>query len=167
MKLTKPLICLGIESTAHTFGIGIVDENKNVLANAKDSYITKKGGMIPAKAAEHHVEVFDAVVKKALSDAGVTLDQIDIISFSQGPGLGHSLRVGATVARSLSLMTKKPFIGVNHCVAHLEIGNMLFDVKDPVLLYASGVTVAALQGPLALGPLCQVLKLFQLPDCTV
>jgi N6-L-threonylcarbamoyladenine synthase len=131
-------ICLGIESTAHTFGVGIVDSAKNVLSNAKDSYITKKGGMIPAVAAEHHIEVCDRVIEKALSEAKIGINDIDIISFSQGPGLGHSLKVGAIMARSLSQKLNKPLIGVNHCVAHLEIGSMLFDVKDPVLLYASG-----------------------------
>lgn len=132
------MICLGIESTAHTFGVGIVTSSKKVLANEKASYTTKKGGMIPAKTAEHHVEMCDKILKQAFDKAKLSLNDIDIISFSQSPGLGHMLRVGATMARSLSLLTKKPLIGVNHCIAHLEIGRMFFDMKDPVMLYASG-----------------------------
>jgi len=131
------MICLGIESTAHTFGVGIV-KDKKILSNVKDSYITKEGGIIPAKAAEHHVKVCDKVIKDALKKAKIKLQDIDLIAFSQGPGLGHCLRIGAFTARVLSLLLKKPFIGVNHCIAHLEIGRMLFPSKDPVLLYVSG-----------------------------
>lgn len=132
------MICLGIESTAHTFGVGII-KDKKVLANVKDSFTTEAGGIIPAKAAEHHVEFCDKVIKEALEKSKLKLDDIDIIAFSQSPGIGHCLRIGAFAARSLSLMLKKPLIGVNHCIAHLEIGRMLFpECTDPVLLYVSG-----------------------------
>ncbi|MGV8162376.1 MAG: bifunctional N(6)-L-threonylcarbamoyladenine synthase/serine/threonine protein kinase [Candidatus Nanoarchaeia archaeon] len=131
------LVVLGIESTAHTFGVSII-RGKTILCNEKDSYITKEGGMIPAKVAEHHVEVFDVVFKKALSIAGIKPNEIDVIAFSNSPGLGHTLRIGATFARSLALKLKKPLIPVNHCIAHLEIGRLLTSAHDPVLLYASG-----------------------------
>ncbi|MFH1590044.1 MAG: bifunctional N(6)-L-threonylcarbamoyladenine synthase/serine/threonine protein kinase [archaeon] len=130
------MITLGIESTAHTFGIAIT-KNEKVLSNVKDSYTTKTGGMIPAKAADHHVEVCDKVLSEALKTAKITIKQVDLIAFSQGPGIGHCLRVGATFARSLKLKLKKPMIGVNHCLAHLEIGR-LEGAKDPILLYVSG-----------------------------
>ncbi len=132
------MICLGIESTAHTFGAGIVSDKKEVLANEKKLYTTKKGGMIPVKVAEHHIEQCDAVLKNALDQAGLQLKDIDVIAFSISPGLGHSLRVGATVARTLALKHKKPLVGVNHAIAHLEIGSMLSGFKDPILLYVSG-----------------------------
>jgi len=132
------MICLGIESTAHTFGVGIVTNKEKILANVTDSYTTKKGGIIPREAMNHHVSCFDTVLKKALKKAKLKLDDIDLISFSQGPGMGHTLRVGCLVARNLSLRTGKPLIGVNHCIAHLEIGNMLTKAKNPVLLYVSG-----------------------------
>jgi len=132
------MICLGIESTAHTFGVGIV-KIKKILSNVKDSFETKEGGIVPAKAAEHHVKVCDKVIKQALKKSKIKLKDIDLIAFSQGPGLGHCLRIGAFTARALSLLLKKPLIGVNHCIAHLEIGRMLFPkCKDPVLLYVSG-----------------------------
>ncbi|MBC8500251.1 MAG: bifunctional N(6)-L-threonylcarbamoyladenine synthase/serine/threonine protein kinase [Nanoarchaeota archaeon] len=129
-------ITLGIESTAHTFGVAVLKDMK-IFCNIKDSYTTKSGGMIPAKTAEHHVEVCDKVLKQALETAKVELKDIDIIAFSQGPGIGHCLRIGATFARSLSLLLKKPLVGVNHCIAHLEIGR-LEGAKDPILLYVSG-----------------------------
>lgn len=128
---------LGIESTAHTFGASVID-NKKILSNVKDSYFTEKGGMIPNKVAEHHVEVCNFVINEALEKANVKLKEIDLISFSQGPGLGHALRIGAVAARTLALKLNKPLIGVNHCVAHLEIGRLLTKAKYPVLLYASG-----------------------------
>jgi len=133
------MICLGIESTAHTFGISIVDDKgKKVLANIINAYKTESGGIIPAKVAEHHVEVLDEAFKKAIEKAGIKLNDIDLIAFSQGPGIGHTLRIGAAFARSLALLLKKPLIGVNHCIAHLEIGRFLTEAKDPVLLYVSG-----------------------------
>ncbi|MBN2368187.1 bifunctional N(6)-L-threonylcarbamoyladenine synthase/serine/threonine protein kinase [Candidatus Woesearchaeota archaeon] len=133
------MISLGIESTAHTFGVGIVTDKGKVLANVKDSYSTKTGGMIPVKMGEHHIEVCDRVLKEALEKAGIKQEDIDVISFSISPGIGHALRIGAVTARTLALKLKKPLVGVNHCIAHLEIGRMLFpECKDPVLLYVSG-----------------------------
>src|SRR3989338_7104691 len=132
------MICLGIESTAHTFGCGIVSDRKEILANARDVYTTTKGGIIPAQAAEHHVECFDRVIKEALDKAGLSMKDIDLISFSQAPGIGHTLRIGGLAARALAVLHKKPLVGVNHCIAHLEIGRMLTPAKDPMLLYVSG-----------------------------
>nr|MCK4929658.1 bifunctional N(6)-L-threonylcarbamoyladenine synthase/serine/threonine protein kinase [Nanoarchaeota archaeon] len=133
------MICLGIESTAHSFSISIVsDKNKKVLSNIINAYKTKTGGLIPSKLAEHHVEVLDITLRKALTKTGISIKDVDLIAFSQGPGLGHTLRIGAGLARSLSLLLNKPLIGVNHCIAHLEIGRFLTRAKDPVLLYVSG-----------------------------
>ncbi|PIN77762.1 UGMP family protein [Candidatus Woesearchaeota archaeon CG10_big_fil_rev_8_21_14_0_10_34_8] len=131
------MITLGIESTAHTFGIGII-KDKSILANEKSTYTTKKEGIIPAKAADHHIEVCDKILEKALKKAKIKKQDIDLIAFSQSPGLGHTLRVGAMFARTLSTTLNKPLIGVNHCIAHLEIGRLLTKAKDPILLYASG-----------------------------
>ncbi|MBN1385873.1 bifunctional N(6)-L-threonylcarbamoyladenine synthase/serine/threonine protein kinase [Candidatus Woesearchaeota archaeon] len=131
------MICLGIESTAHTFGAGIV-KGKKVLANAMDSFTTEKGGMIPSDVAEHHIQACDEVINKALSQAGITLADIDLIAYSRSPGIGHTLRIGAVAAKSLAIRLGVPIVGVNHCVAHLEIGRLLTKAKDPVLLYASG-----------------------------
>ena len=136
------MIVLGIETTAHTFGVSLYDSSKEgiarILSNTKDAYTTPKGGMIPSKVADHHVEVFDAVLRKSLSDAKTSLSDIDLVAFSQSPGLGNALRIGASVARALSLKLGKPIIGVNHCIAHLEIGRLLTEAQDPILLYASG-----------------------------
>jgi len=132
------MICLGIESTAHTLGIGIIDSNGNILANKRHTLETETGGIHPIKAAQAHELFYDTLIRGALNEANLSMDEIDLISFSQGPGLGQCLRRGAVIARSLSLLYKKPIIGVNHCVAHVEIGKKLCDLKDPVTLYTSG-----------------------------
>ncbi len=127
---------LGIESTAHTFGIGIV-KNGKILANVKNSYTTEKGGIIPVDAAKHHREVCDDILNLALERSRIKLKDIRAIAFSQGPGLAPCLLVGIHFAKKLAKELDVPLIPVNHCVAHLEIGG-LTGAKDPVLLYASG-----------------------------
>jgi len=131
-------ICLGIETTAHTFGVGIVNDKGKILANVKDSYTSEHSGIIPFQAAEHHYDVASDIIDNALKTAKLKLDKINLISFSQGPGMGPSLRVGAIAARTIALKYKTPLVGVNHCIAHLEIGKLITKAKDPVLLYASG-----------------------------
>jgi len=132
------MIVLGIESTAHTFGIGIV-RGKRILSNVKDTFYPKKGsGMIPLEVAEHHSEVAGDILAKSLREANLDISDIDAIAFSAGPGLPQCLRVGAVFARALALRLKKPLIPVNHCLAHIEIGKMTTKAKDPVILYMSG-----------------------------
>lgn len=132
------MITLGIEGTAHTIGIGVVDSDKKILANVIDMYRPSQGGLHPREAANHHANIVSPLILKALEESGITMKEIDLISFSKGPGLGPCLRVAATVARSLSIILNKPIIGVNHCVAHVEIGRATTGCTDPVLLYASG-----------------------------
>ncbi|MGD0818021.1 MAG: bifunctional N(6)-L-threonylcarbamoyladenine synthase/serine/threonine protein kinase [Methanomassiliicoccales archaeon] len=132
------MIALGIEGTAHTCGVGIVDDSGNILANEIDMYRPATGGIHPREAANHHAEKLVPMVKVAVEKAGITFKDIDIVTFSQGPGLGPCLRTVATGARALALTLDVPIVGVNHCIAHLEIGRIKTAAKDPVLLYASG-----------------------------
>jgi N6-L-threonylcarbamoyladenine synthase len=132
------MICLGIESTAHTFGVGIVTDKGKVLANVIDAFKTEKGGLIPHELGVHHEEVKDKVLQDALEKANIELKDIDLVSFSQGPGIAPALLVGMRLAKDISKKNKIPIVGVNHCVAHLEIGKFLEKAHDPVLLYASG-----------------------------
>lgn len=127
---------LGIESTAHTFGIGIVDKGK-ILVNVKDSYTTESGGIIPLESAKHHNRVSNTVLESALEKANVSMKDIKAIAFSQGPGLAPCLLEGMKFAKELAEQYNLSLVGVNHCVAHLEIGR-LTGAKDPVMLYASG-----------------------------
>ncbi|MEM2465100.1 MAG: KEOPS complex N(6)-L-threonylcarbamoyladenine synthase Kae1 [Candidatus Bathyarchaeia archaeon] len=131
-------VCLGIESTADDFGVGIVSFSGKVLANVNSVYIPEKGGIHPREASRHHATVAGKVIAEAFRRSGVKPKEIDVVAFSQGPGLGPCLRVGATVARALASYLNKPLVGVNHCLAHIEIGKMINRVKDPVTLYVSG-----------------------------
>jgi len=136
------MICLGIEGTAHTISVGVVKEVKKkcrVLSNVIKIYRPKQGGIHPREAANHHAEFVAELIRESTNKANIDFNDIDLISFSKGPGLGPCLRTAATAARALSLTLNKPIMGVNHCVAHLEIGRGTIDnCKDPVLLYTSG-----------------------------
>ena len=137
------MICLGIESTAHTFGIGIISEKGKVLANAWDMYRPPGGwGIKPQDAAQHHRKVSREILEKALSGAKCSLKDIDFVTFSQGPGLPPCLREGLDFAKKIAC--KKPLIGVNHCIAHVEMGKLCTGVKDPVALYVSGANTQVL-----------------------
>ncbi len=132
------MISLGIESTAHTFGMGIVSDKGEILANEKAVFVPKKGGIHPREAAEHHAENAKTVLRNALKSAGMKMENVDVIAFSQGPGLAPCLRIGAVLARFIAEKYNKPLIGVNHCIAHVEIGKLFTKAKDPVTLYVSG-----------------------------
>ena len=127
-------IVLGIESTAHTIGIAVL-RDKEVLSNEKDAFATVSGGMIPAKVALHHEDAYAGLLRRALEKAHIRLKDVQLIAYSDGPGLGHTLRIGAAAAKSLALLLNVPLVGVNHCIAHLEVAGLTTQAKDPVLLY--------------------------------
>ncbi len=138
------VVCCGIESTAHTYGIGIVDEKGNICADQRATVKPKKGGIIPTDAANHHEKVKDVLFQSALTEAGISEEDIDIISFSQGPGLSPSLSVGLRFARALGQRLKRPVIGVNHLCAHIEIGKAITRAKDPVCILVTGANTQML-----------------------
>ncbi|MFH1065447.1 MAG: KEOPS complex N(6)-L-threonylcarbamoyladenine synthase Kae1 [Nanoarchaeota archaeon] len=131
------MLCLGIESTAHTFGIALMRDKKE-LPSASDTFTTIEGGMNPPVVAEHHKKVKDALLNKVLEDAKIEPEDIDLISFSKGPGLAPCLHVGKNFAVELAKKLRIPLIGVNHICAHLEIGRMITGTKDPVFVFVSG-----------------------------
>lgn len=124
---------LGIEGTAWNLSAAIVDEN-DVLAEATATYKPTSGGIHPREAAQHHANHITGVIQSVLSK-GIG---IDAVAFSRGPGLGPCLRTVATAARAISLSSGVPLIGVNHCIAHIEVGRWMTRAADPVTLYVSG-----------------------------
>ena len=135
----KPFVCMGIESTAHTFGIGIVSSDGKILADVRDMYRPEPGmGMVPRDASEYHTKNAAGLMTAALEEAKITMKDVDVIAFSQGPGMPPCLNVGAALTRYLSLTHKIPLVGINHPVAHIEIGKLTAGASDPVVLYLSG-----------------------------
>lgn len=132
------LICLGIESTADNLGVGIAASDGTILANEISTHVPEEGGIHPREAARHHADQMGKVISRALKKASLTGKDIGIIAFSQGPGLGPSLRTGATASRALAAYLQIPLVGVNHCVAHIEIGRLATGLEDPLTLYVSG-----------------------------
>ena len=131
------MITLGIESTAHTLGIGIFD-GKKVLANIYDTYRQPYGGMRPSDAADHHALKFKELLTAAVEKASIKLHDLGLITYSKGPGLAPTLRVGAAGAKYLSKILSIPIIPVHHSVAHIEIAKFYSGIKDPLVVYVSG-----------------------------
>ncbi|MCQ1539182.1 bifunctional N(6)-L-threonylcarbamoyladenine synthase/serine/threonine protein kinase [Methanocalculus taiwanensis] len=129
---------LGIEGTAWNLSAAVFDED--LVSLSSSAYSPPKGGIHPREAAQHHAAVLKDVITSALADA----DEIAGVAFSQGPGLGPCLRTVGTAARSLALSLGVPLIGVNHCVAHIEIGRFATGFADPIVLYASGANTQVL-----------------------
>jgi len=123
--------------SGNTLGIGIVRGDK-VLANINNMYRPEEGGIHPRQAMDHHINVAKKLLQDVLEEAKISINDIDLIAFSKGPGLPQCLRVGSVIARTLSLKLNKPLIPVNHCIAHIEIGKLLTGSSDPVTLYVSG-----------------------------
>jgi N6-L-threonylcarbamoyladenine synthase len=133
------ILCLGIESTAHTFGISIATSEEKILANSNDVYKPSIGkGIHPREAARHHYEVASKILGQAIKEADIRTETLDAIAFSAGPGLGPALRIGATVARTLALLLRKPLIPVHHAIGHIEIASLATGAKDPLVILVSG-----------------------------
>jgi len=128
---------LGLEGTAHTIGGSVITDDGEVLSNFFETY-KEKEGIHPREAANHHASKVVKIIQRAINEADIKKDDIDVVAFSQGPGLGPCLRTTATAARSLSLSLDVPLVGVNHCIAHLEIGRLRTEAENPILLYVSG-----------------------------
>lgn len=124
----------GLEGTAWNLSAAIVEEN-DVLAETTATYRPASGGIHPREAAQHHASHISEIVRETLKKGG---KKIDAVAFSQGPGLGPCLRTVATAARALALTLDVPLIGVNHCIAHIEVGRWKTPAHDPVTLYVSG-----------------------------
>lgn len=134
---------LAIESSCDETSAAVVKDGREVLSNIIASQIdthTKYGGVVPEVASRMHIEVVDAVVKSALEEANMSLEQMDAIGVTYGPGLVGALLVGLQYAKGLSLASKKPLVGVNHIEGHICANYIQHkDLKPPfVSLVVSG-----------------------------
>ncbi|GAA57647.1 O-sialoglycoprotein endopeptidase [Clonorchis sinensis] len=131
-------VVLGMEGSANKLGIGVVRDGV-VLSNPRVTYVTPPGeGFQPTETARHHQTHIISLVSRALREANIGAEELDAIAYTKGPGMGAPLLVVAVVARTLSQLWNKPLIGVNHCIAHIEMGRLITGAHSPVVLYVSG-----------------------------
>jgi N6-L-threonylcarbamoyladenine synthase len=128
---------LGVECTAHTFGVAVLDMKGKILSNVRDMYTTAEGGMVPLEVRKHHARVGGELFERALGESGIEAENIEVIAFSNAPGLAPCLLEGMAFVKTKARELGVPVVPVNHCVAHLEIGESV-GATDPVMLYASG-----------------------------
>lgn len=139
----KDVLIMGIESSCDETSISIVKNGREVLSNVINSQISTHemyGGVVPEIASRMHTEVINLIMKQALKEAGVDLDDIDGIAVTYGPGLVGALLVGVSYAKSLSFVTGKPLIAVNHINGHIAANFITHkDLKPPfICLIISG-----------------------------
>ncbi|XP_064393593.1 tRNA N6-adenosine threonylcarbamoyltransferase-like [Halichondria panicea] len=132
------VIAIGFEGSANKLGIGIIKDGA-VLSNVRHTYISPPGeGFMPRPTAKHHQEHILDILKKALEQANIKPEEIDCVCYTKGPGMGAPLVSVAVVARTVAQLWKKPLVGVNHCIAHIEMGRLVTGAQNPTVLYVSG-----------------------------
>lgn len=116
------MLILGIETTCDETACAVVRDGIDILSNVVTSQIdlhNEYGGVVPELACRRHIDLFLPTLDKALKDAQVSLEQIDLIAVAYAPGLIGALLIGLNAAKTLALALQKPFVGVNHVEAHL------------------------------------------------
>lgn len=141
--MEKDTVVLGIESSCDETAAAIVINGRRVLSNVISSQIdihTKFGGVVPEVASRKHIESISFVVNKALSDANMSLEDVDVIGVTYGPGLVGALLVGLQYAKGLAYSSGKTFIGVNHIEGHISANFIEYpELKPPFMcLVVSG-----------------------------
>lgn len=135
--MSKDTLILGIESSCDETAASVVKNGRIILSNVINSQIKiheEYGGVVPEIASRCHTEVINQVVKEALKEANVTLDDIDCIATTYGPGLVGALLVGVSYAKGLSMATGKPLLGVNHIEGHIAANYINhLDLEPPFL----------------------------------
>ncbi len=141
--MSKDILCLGIESSCDETSVAVVKNGREVLSNVIATQIDihkKYGGVVPEIASRNHVENITYVVKEALEKASVSLEEIDAICPTYGPGLVGALLVGLSTAKAIAYASKKPLVGTHHIEGHIAANYITHkDLKPPYLcLVVSG-----------------------------
>lgn len=122
---------LGIESTAHSFGVGLVSDSE-IVSNSVQMFRPAEGGIHPREAADFLASAAPEVLKQGM------VEKPDLVAYSAGPGIGHCLKIGMTIAKYLAFRFRTKLVPVNHAEAHIEVGLKATGAKDPVVVYVSG-----------------------------
>lgn len=120
--MTKTLTLLGIETSCDDTAAAVVTGGKHILSSivsSQNDIHRKYGGVVPELASRKHIEAINIVIGEALSQAGISLDKVDVVSVTNRPGLIGSLLVGVGAAKAISYARKIPLVAVNHLKAHL------------------------------------------------
>ncbi|SOV15077.1 tRNA N6-adenosine threonylcarbamoyltransferase [Plasmodium gaboni] len=130
---------LGIEGSANKLGISIINEDMNILINMRRTYISEIGcGFIPREISAHHKYYIIDMIKNCLKKLNIKISDITLICYTKGPGIGSALYIGYNVAKILYSYFNIPVVGVNHCIAHIEMGIYITKLYNPIVLYVSG-----------------------------
>ena len=133
----KDIIILGIESSCDETSVAVVKNGREVLSNVINTQISIHelyGGVVPEIASRNHVENISPVMKEALKEANIKIDDVDGIACTYGPGLVGALLVGVSYAKALSYAANKPLIGVNHIQGHIAANYITYkELKPPFL----------------------------------
>ena len=136
------MIIIGIESSCDETAVAVVKDKKEVLSSIVASQIdvhTEFGGVVPEVASRIHVENISYCIEKALKDANITMEDVDAVAVTQGPGLIGCLHVGVQAAKTLAFAYHKPLVPVHHLAGHIYANELVVDMKYPVLaLVVSG-----------------------------
>ena len=143
MSEKDALLILAIESSCDETAAAVVKNGREVLSNVINTQIaihTEYGGVVPEIASRKHIENINPVIRKALEDAGVTLDDIDAIGVTYGPGLVGALLVGVAEAKAIAFAKNKPLVGVHHIEGHISANYVENKELEPpfVALVVSG-----------------------------
>ena len=133
-KMKKDIITLGIESSCDETSVALVKNGRKILSNVIDTQIPiheKYGGVVPEIASRNHIEAISRVTKKALLEANITFNDIDVIAPTYGPGLVGALLVGLSYAKALSFAINKPLVGVNHIQGHIAANYITYKELEP------------------------------------
>lgn len=131
------MLVLGIETSCDETAVALVEDGLRVRANVIGTQLEQHrpyGGVVPEIAARAHVEALDGVIEAALMEAGVTLDEVDAIAATAGPGLIGGLIVGVTMAKAIAAAKNKPFLPINHLEGHALTARLTDHVDFPFLL---------------------------------
>ena len=140
--MTKEVVILAIESSCDETSAAVVVNGRTLLSNIVASQIKSHmrfGGVVPEIASRHHVEQITQVIEEALVQAGKTMEEIDAVAVTIGPGLVGALLIGISAAKAVALAANKPLIAVNHMAGHIYANQLIEPLQFPLMaLVVSG-----------------------------
>lgn len=140
--MEKDILIMGIETSCDETACAIIKNGTEILSNVVASQIESHkrfGGVVPEIASRHHVEQITIVIEEALEQANITIDEVDAIAVTEGPGLVGALLIGVNAAKAIAYAHNKPILGVHHIAGHIYANQLITPLKFPLMaLVVSG-----------------------------